>query len=505
MNILKNYKSYIYSIIFGLIVILTITLSLPVLAQFTPTQNGYLNRNELLKNPDAEQGVAGWINSGGVVSSVTTDYFSGTRSFEIVLTADTLSFCQSVATSVLMRNALLSPTCRIKTTNATIQICNNIDGVNSNCNTVDDSGLWEKSSSISDFLTGATSSGLCIISTGAITDTIKVDNCELDVNELPAAGIIGNVLTSSGTEWASAPLPIFIESLNFLTTTQQYFATSTTGTNFTISSSVDTHTFNLPTASAVNTGKLSNTDWSTFNSKEPAITTLPVSKGGTGANTLTLNNVILGNGTSAVQFVAPSTSGKSLVSDGTTWSSGYVDYSDLLNTPLNVSDFFNDANYVVGPVDLTSDVTGILPRANGGTGLSAAGTIGNVLTSDGTDWISSPAVGGSVNLFNSSDLTLTAGDQIALSVVSGDVIQKWLVKSNSGAITMSTTPFLGVVADGTEIQIIGTSDTDTVELTNNDIAGGCILNGNAILQRFWFITVVYNATLDRYIEKSRSF
>lgn len=49
--------------------------------------------------------------------------------------------------------------------------------------------------------------------------------------------------------------------------------------------------------------------------------TLPVGNGGTGATTLTANNVILGNGTSAVQFVAPGTSGNVLTSNGTTWQS----------------------------------------------------------------------------------------------------------------------------------------------------------------------------------------
>jgi hypothetical protein len=52
-----------------------------------------------------------------------------------------------------------------------------------------------------------------------------------------------------------------------------------------------------------------------------AITHTPVSSGGTGAYTLTANNVILGNGTSAVQFVAPGTSGNLLTSNGTTWAS----------------------------------------------------------------------------------------------------------------------------------------------------------------------------------------
>ena len=48
---------------------------------------------------------------------------------------------------------------------------------------------------------------------------------------------------------------------------------------------------------------------------------LPVASGGTGAATLTANNVILGNGTSTVGFVAPGTSGNVLTSNGTTWTS----------------------------------------------------------------------------------------------------------------------------------------------------------------------------------------
>jgi len=48
---------------------------------------------------------------------------------------------------------------------------------------------------------------------------------------------------------------------------------------------------------------------------------LPVANGGTGTTSLTANNVLLGNGTSAPQFVAPGTSGNVLTSNGTTWSS----------------------------------------------------------------------------------------------------------------------------------------------------------------------------------------
>jgi hypothetical protein len=48
-------------------------------------------------------------------------------------------------------------------------------------------------------------------------------------------------------------------------------------------------------------------------------------------------------------------------------------------------------------VDLTTQVgSSILPRANGGTGLSSAGSAGNVLTSNGTDWVSGTPTSGAI-------------------------------------------------------------------------------------------------------------
>jgi len=48
---------------------------------------------------------------------------------------------------------------------------------------------------------------------------------------------------------------------------------------------------------------------------------VPVANGGTGAASYTANNVLLGNGTSAFQAVAPGSSGNVLTSNGTTWQS----------------------------------------------------------------------------------------------------------------------------------------------------------------------------------------
>ena len=82
-------------------------------------------------------------------------------------------------------------------------------------------------------------------------------------------------------------------SLNNLTDQSQFLTTGTSGTNFAIASSGDTHTFNLPVASATNTGKLSSTDWSTFNNKQNTITD-PIT--GTGAS----GNVAYFNGTTSI-------------------------------------------------------------------------------------------------------------------------------------------------------------------------------------------------------------
>lgn len=51
------------------------------------------------------------------------------------------------------------------------------------------------------------------------------------------------------------------------------------------------------------------------------ITDLAVADGGTGVSTIPANAVVLGNGTSAIQTVAPGSNGNVLTSNGTTWQS----------------------------------------------------------------------------------------------------------------------------------------------------------------------------------------
>jgi hypothetical protein len=62
-----------------------------------------------------------------------------------------------------------------------------------------------------------------------------------------------------------------LAALNGLTAQVQYFNEGTSGTDFNIQSTTDTHTFNIPDASATARGALLSADWITFNNKQDTL------------------------------------------------------------------------------------------------------------------------------------------------------------------------------------------------------------------------------------------
>jgi hypothetical protein len=97
---------------------------------------------------------------------------------------------------------------------------------------------------------------------------------------------------------------------------------------------------------------------------------LPVASGGTSLTTLTANNVILGNGASAPTFVAPSTSGNVLTSNGTTWASTAAAAGGVSYTAVKT------ANYTAVNND------GVLTNTTGGAftvTLPTSPSVGNII------------------------------------------------------------------------------------------------------------------------------
>jgi hypothetical protein len=98
--------------------------------------------------------------------------------------------------------------------------------------------------------------------------------------------------------------------------------------------------------------------------------------------------------------------------------------------------------------------------------------------------------------------TLDNGTSI-IGITSG--FQKVRVQSGLTPVaTLSTTPF-GTTAplDGTEVVLVGISSTNIVAITVADIAKGFVGNGDVELYKGSTLTVIYDAVLDRWIEKAR--
>lgn len=185
--------------------------------------------------------------------------------------------------------------------------------------------------------------------------------------------------------------------------------------------------------------------------------TLPVANGGTGSTSLTLNNVVLGNGTSGVQFVAPGTTGNILTSNGTTWQSSTPNVGGTV-TSVSFSGGTTGLSASGGPITSSGTLTlsGTLAVANGGTGATsltanyvllgngtstpqqvAPGTNGNVLMSTGSTWASvTPGVGGTVTS------VAISGGTTGLTTSGGPI-------TTTGTITLSGT--LAVANGGTGV------------------------------------------------------
>jgi hypothetical protein len=187
---------------------------------------------------------------------------------------------------------------------------------------------------------------------------------------------------------------------------------------------------------------------------------LGVASGGTGAATFTTNNVLLGNGTSAFQAVAPGTAGNILTSNGTTWQSTAPVASGVTTISFG-STGLTPSTATSGAVS----VAGTLAIANGGTGattlaganipvVNAANTFTALQTFSGSTSVAA------TKLTNAKEVA-TVSATAATGTIAYDVTTQSVLYYTSNASANWTVNFRG--SSGTSLNtLMGTGESITV-------------------------------------------
>jgi hypothetical protein len=181
--------------------------------------------------------------------------------------------------------------------------------------------VYNNGTNVVDAITHLTSltlaTALPIASGGTGTNTTTFCNLQSNVSGvLPVVNGGTGVNTSTGTGSVVLSASPTFTGVPLSTTAANGTNTTQIATTAFVTNSVTIATGSLGTMSTQNANAVAITGGTIS-----GITDLAVADGGTGVSTISANAVILGNGTSAVQTVAPGTSGNLLTSNGTTWAS----------------------------------------------------------------------------------------------------------------------------------------------------------------------------------------
>ena len=201
--------------------------------------------------------------------------------------------------------------------------------------------------------------------------------------------------------------------------------------------------------------------------------TLPVASGGTGAASITANSVVLGNGTSAIQEVAPGTSGNVLTSNGTTWTSA-APATILTRETEKATTSGTSVEWTSLPSDITR-ITVVFNAVAGGTDVPIIqiGDSGGYKTSGYT------GRGSNIDEGTPSILTISTGFGTCQSNNGGSITGTMTINNISGDVWVAS--FNGVQTAGD--MVIGTgvatlsATLDRVQLTT---VGGATFSGGSV-------------------------
>lgn len=289
---------------------------------------------------------------------------------------------------------------------------------------------------------------VCTGTSGGARQLILGSGCQIDKlylvqNDLADAVTIKNTTGTGVTVAAGKKQFVFNNGTNVVAATDSTvnLASDVTGT--------------LPVAN----GGTGTTSTTFVNLASNVTGTLPVANGGTGAATLTAENVILGDGTSAVKFVAPGTSGNILTSNGTTWVSSAASPAGGVTSFSAGTTGFTPNTGTSGTVTLA----GTLGVGNGGTGQTGTPTNGQLLIGNGTNFTRATITAG-------SGITVSNGSgSISISATATGVTS---VNGQTGAVTTTDYGGIGSIYIG--------ADNNTTN--NNTIRIGTTIAGSTILR-----------------------
>lgn len=202
---------------------------------------------------------------------------------------------------------------------------------------------------------------------------------------------------------------------------------------------------------------------------------LPAKNGGTGQSSYTVGDLLYASGATALSKLADVATGNALISGGVGVAPAW------------------------GKIDLTTTVSGILPAANGGTGLDgSAASAGQLLIGNGTGYsLAALTAGTGIDIANGAgSITVTALGAMSESFVTGEAIttgdvcylnadgKVWKGQSNAAA----TSKVVGIAA-----QTVGAADLPIVLVTYNKASG---LAGLTTATEYYLSATVPGAVVD---------
>lgn len=209
--------------------------------------------------------------------------------------------------------------------------------------------------------------------------------------------------------------------------------------------------------------------------------TLPVSKGGTGQTSYTNGQLLIGNSTGNTLAKATLTAGTgisitngagsvtiaSTVATGVTSVSGTGSVNGITLSGTVTSTGNLTLGGALSNVSLTSQVTGTLPVANGGTGLTSAGSSGNVLTSNGTSWVSSAPVYPGAGIAVSTGTAWTTSKASPSGAIVGTTDTQTLTnkRNTPRVVTTTSTATPSIDTDATDVYGLTALATNITSVT----------------------------------------